>query len=105
MERLKPFSQILEPDPRMPLRAMVNRESGESRPRQIQDHYDQVAVVTLSESVPEEVWNAFVTAQHIAIYSWFAYALVPAAMFQTFAALELALKVRMKGKKSRGRAV
>lgn len=102
MERLKPLAEILEPDPRMPLRVMVNRQTGESRPRLIDNHYAEITAVDLTEYVPEEVRNAFVTAQHVALYSWYAYALVPVAMLHAFTALELALKVRIGLEKPKG---
>lgn len=102
VERLKPFAEILEPDRRMPLRVVVNRQTGESRPRLIDDHYADIAAVQLSERIPEEIRNAFVTAQYAALYSWYAYALVPVAMLHTLATLELALKTRIGGENPKG---
>lgn len=79
-----------------------NRETGEERAYALADHYGEIASISLSSAVPEDVRNSFATAQNVALYAWFAYALVPTAILHALSTLELALKHRMDVAPARG---
>lgn len=99
MEVLKQLEEVLEPDGRQKLFAVIDHSSGEYRPLMLQDIYRSVASIKLHNGVPEEIRSHFATAQNLLVYSWFFYPFNVTAQFLAFATVELALKIRLKPKR------
>lgn len=92
---MKDIKDLLKADPRQGYIVRVDRLTGLSRPRTIEDHYAGAADIKLNPIVPVPVQTVFDRALHVYVYSWFQYDLAPVAELQGFSALELALKIRV----------
>ena len=97
MERLKSLADITQLDPRHKSCLVREKDSGQWRPRTLEDHYAGVASCELSPTVPELVRNSFTIAQNLLLYSWFVYAFVPVAELHALATIEFALRLRGLG--------
>ncbi|MGB7752987.1 MAG: hypothetical protein WCF88_15645 [Candidatus Acidiferrales bacterium] len=101
MEKLKSFSELLIEDPRFSQMMQLAAEEGEPR-YSLERHYQRYAMLKSPRGAPEEIVNGFVTAQHLAIYSWFVYPFSSAAELQALVTLEHALRRRMSNEPARG---
>lgn len=93
-EKLKEFDQITQADERWQNFGSVNKTTGTITRSVLQDFYSSVERQTLHDGVPEDVQDHFLTARHLALYSWFVYRFAPVAQLQAFASLEFALRAR-----------
>jgi hypothetical protein len=96
LESFKPLDAIVEPDERHAGWSLRSRQTGATRPLTIDDFHGDLAALTLNPSVPEDIQNHFLTARHLALYSWFVYRFAMAAQLQAYASLEYALRERFK---------
>ena len=96
MERFKAIDEILVGDSRSTGWALRNNVTGETRPYTIEDHHQRIAEVELTASTPEDVRDSFLTARHLALYSWFVYRFGMPCQLQAYSALEFALRIRLK---------
>jgi len=86
---------MFKPDVRQEYFAMVHRETGEKRPRTLEDHYAEVADAKLNPSVPDGILIQYDTARNVHLYAWCAYRLYQVAERQAYATLEMALRMRL----------
>src|SRR5437762_81247 len=91
MEKLKPFSELMQPDNLNSLFIPLDT----FRPRTLEEHYVEVAAFALSARVPADVRRYFVTIQNVCIYAWFAFDLYAVADFLCLTAIEMALRKRI----------
>jgi hypothetical protein len=98
MERFKEFDKITLPDNRNNYYVMINRETGEQSKFGLEDLYNQIKLIELRDSVPEDIRSQFNIARNISLYSWFCYPFHNVADMKTFSTLEMALRNRL-GKK------
>jgi hypothetical protein len=95
IEPFKAIDQIFESDrPGIELVLDPGVESG-WRPYTLADLHRSLSDLTLSPAVPEHVQNAYLTARHLLLYSWFVYRFIMVAQLQAFAALEYGLRERL----------
>jgi hypothetical protein len=95
VEEFKLFNEITESDRRSSSFVLRNRTTGESRPKDLKDHYESVSAFTLDEAVPQKVRSHLNTAKNALLYTWFVYGFFPVAELQALNALELALRERI----------
>ena len=81
-----------QPDERSASFVVVNRETGESRPRGLADEYAEIATLDLAAAVPEGVRVTFETAKNLLLYSWFCYRFMQVAELHGLGTLEMALR-------------
>jgi hypothetical protein len=102
MEKLKPVSEVLHPDPRNSV--FVRLDTLESLT--IDEHHAEIEAVMLESKVPDEVRSYFATIQNVCLYAWFAYDLYAVVDFLCLIAVEMALRHRFPyagtGKDRRG---
>ena len=101
MEILKTLPKILEADDRNLL--FVRMDTG--KPLSLETHHSRVAAATLDSTVPEEVRSYFTTVQNLYIYAWFAYDLYAIGQGLCFAAMEMALRLRLPVPNKDGRGL
>lgn len=94
MESLKSLQEVMEPDERNTY-FVVTDYSARTRKMTLEDIYEGVSAISLSESVPEDIRTHFAQAQNLAIYSWFYYPFNVTAQFMGFVSVEFALKSRL----------
>jgi hypothetical protein len=90
---LKPFDELLVPDPIWANNVVQDREGWRSET--LADVFAEVQELALDETAPSSVREVFDTARNLLIYSWYAHRFLPVAQMQAIAALELALRVRL----------
>lgn len=95
VEPLKSVADLFRPDPRMTTRSIHDRASDERKPYTINEHHERYASLRVEVQLPPEVASSWTTAQHLAIYGYFAYQFIPLALMQALTTLELALCLRM----------
>lgn len=96
MEAFKNIDDVLKPDERWESFVNMNEQTKEIRRVDLEDHYDQVAHISLDTGVPENIATHFLTAKHLWVYSWFVYRFVTVAQLQAYASLEFALRERLR---------
>ncbi len=79
----------------------VDTETGNVRPMHISDLHSLVSPVELGPEVPDEIRLQFDVARSAFVYSWFAFELVTLAEQQSYAVLEMALRLRAERKSLR----
>ncbi len=94
MEKLKQFSEILQPDPRQHAFVLVDKATGTMRPTELKDLHAQAEKLVLHENVPDAVRYHFENARNLLVYSWYHYPFNSLAMFHAFIAVEKALKIK-----------
>ena len=92
---LKPLYQIMKPDTRNTCNVLVNRETGEQRAYELEDHYKAIEQYALHNEVPSEIATQYDVARNIYVYAWFEYRFYNAAEAHVLIALEFALKERI----------
>lgn len=92
---IKSLEQFYDADERMSHFVLVDPGTGDWRPMTLADHYESVASVGLSPSVPEAIVAHFDAARHVLIYSWLVYEMSAIAEQQIYSTIEFALKSRL----------
>lgn len=95
MEEFKTLEEVTTVDVRNTYFVLRNRETGETRPKELRDHYESVSRFILCQQVPEKIRSRFNTAKNLLLYTWFAYDFYPVAELQALSTLELALRDRI----------
>ncbi|MDE3109816.1 MAG: hypothetical protein KGL02_07740 [Acidobacteriota bacterium] len=91
------FDQILRPDSRFETLVRLDFETGNVRQLTLKDHYDIIAEIELTDSLPEAVRMQFDKARNAFLYAWFDYELLNVAQGFAYAATEFALRVKIAG--------
>lgn len=94
-DRLRHPDRVYEQDSRTGFFVNVDRTTGATSERVIEDQYGAVACFELNETVPKEVTIHFETAKNLYLYAWFVYRFYPVAEQQALASLEFALRERL----------
>jgi len=102
MERLKSRESLLNPDPRFAEMITFGGAAESLATYTLDHHYRRFALLSPPAGAPEEVVGSYVTAQHLAILSWFVFPLSSLAETQAYGCLELALRRRMNAAPARG---
>lgn len=87
-------SLIFERDQRYHILQKDDAEIGAIRPLIIEDLYDDVAGLSLPDSVPPVIRHQFDLARNAYLYSWFEYELTMLAEAHAFSVVEMAVKHR-----------
>src|SRR6267143_2221667 len=95
MERLKPLTDLLVPDPRFAEIMVADGKYGGPTTYSLEDHYKRYSLLTWPTGAPEEIVSGFVTAQHLAVFSWFVYPFSSVAELPALITLEHDLRRRM----------
>jgi hypothetical protein len=95
MEKLKKLKEIMMPDGRTSSFVIVNRETGQKREFGISDLHEQIEMIKLDESVPEEVQSQFNVARNLCLYSWYCYSFHNVTCLQAYSTIELALRIKL----------
>jgi len=95
IELFKTFDSIGAPDPRNTNVFTRDDATGEVSRFTLAELHKRLSDCTLNAAVPEDIQNHFLTARHLALYSWFVYRFEPVAQMQAFASLEFALRKRL----------
>ena len=95
MEELKNLNEITSPDNRTTSFVTFNRETGRKREFSICDLHEQVELIKLDETVPEEVRSQFNVARNLCLYSWYCYSFHNVACFKAYSTIEMALRIRL----------
>jgi hypothetical protein len=100
MEQLyKSLERIFETD-------SINRNWAKTLPDgsheeyKLEDWYEDIAIIRLSEKVPETIQEQFDTAKNVLLYSWFSYRLRMVALLYSFSVVEHALRERLGYKRN-----
>ncbi len=93
-EILRPVEFVCESDPRQRNFPVFDREKNDFRPITLNDYFEPVSHIRLNATVPKVIVTQLETAKNLYLYAWFIYRFYPVAEHQTFACLELALRVR-----------
>ena len=96
------FAQLASPVPRYTSMVVHDYADDSFRMYSVEDHYRRDAGLQMSSAAPADVRSSFVTSQHLAIHSWFVYALTPLAILQGMSTLELPLRTRLTNAAARG---
>jgi len=91
MEKLKPVSEVLQPDPRNSIFVLLET----LKPITIEQQHAEIAEAALESQVPDEVRSYFATIQNVCLYAWFAYDLYTIVDFLCYIAVEMALRKRL----------
>lgn len=95
MEELIKLGDLGKPDWRNQVYSVINIETGDSRPYDIDDLYYSVEAVTLSNNVPEDIISQFNVARNLAIYSWHSYPFNQVSELKSYSCVEMALRSRV----------
>jgi hypothetical protein len=95
MEELKKLNEMTFPDGRTTSFVIRNRETGQVRELSICDLHEQVELISLYETVPEEVRSQFNVARNLCLYSWYCYSFHSVACFKAYSTIEMALRIRL----------
>jgi len=87
-------SEILQPDSRFANTVRGFDRATGPRFTTIQDMYDDVAGLTLTEVVPADIRNQFDLARNTYVYSWFDYEIVTLAEMHAYTVFEMAIRRR-----------
>jgi hypothetical protein len=91
----KSIDEITKADPRFAHFRVL--EGAGHRAMQVEDHYRAVFSIQLENVTPTDVVLVFDRARHAFIYAWFSYDLFVVSESQAYAAVELALRLKVKG--------
>lgn len=93
-DHLRTPKNIFDPDPRSNALAVLGEHG--FRTKTLEDHYEELASITLNEGVPQEIISIFDNARNLRLLSWFVYRFHSAARSHAHSCLELALRMRFK---------
>lgn len=96
VESFKALADIGFPDFPSASFALRDDQTGEAHPLTLELIHADLAALTLNGSVPADIQNHFLTAKHLALYSWFVYRFTMPAQLQAYASIEYALRERFK---------
>ncbi len=94
-DRLRTPKEAIHPDRIQQYFSVLNRRTGESRPKTLDDHYSRINAFSLNEAVPEKIQIHFEVAKNLLLYSWFVYRFIAAAEMHAYATAEYALRQRI----------
>ena len=94
MDTLKPLDQITQPDERWEFFVCFVSEPPGFRPATLDERHAEIAMIELSQAVPERIREHFETAKNLLLYSWFVYRFIPVAEMHAYATAEMALRER-----------
>jgi len=100
MEKLKPLSEVCQPDIRYRGRVDLDTTTGTVSETTIESLYSAIEPLVLNENVPDEVQNHFETAKNLALYAWFVYSFNVVAAMQGFASLEMSVRMKLNDNKT-----
>jgi len=92
---LKPLDQITLPDPRFENEHLLVMRH-EPGPYQLADLHERLSTWPPASFVPEKVRIQIEAARNLMLYTWFVFEFQTVAELQAYAALELALRERLK---------
>lgn len=95
LEPFKSLSETLQPDSRNLSWVSVDMSTGEATPLVLHHVHAALEAIQLSRKVPAHIYHSFLTARHLALYSWFVYRFEMIAQLQAYATLEYALRDRL----------
>ncbi len=101
-EYFKGIEEVEEPDPRNLGYGVLNSLTGETRELGLEDVHRGLTTIVLNTTVPQDIQDHFVTAKHLALYSWYVYRFVMPSQLQAYATLEYALRERITTTKREG---
>src|SRR5438094_737647 len=87
METLKRIEDIQTPDERNLYWVFLSTGKQVS----IEDHYADIASISVNTCAPEDVRSYFVTLQNLCVYAWFSYGLYALVVFLSYTLIEMAL--------------
>lgn len=96
MEKFKELHEVLQPDVRNEHFQIFDKNFDDFRENELKDIHTQLSDIQLSDGVPENVRDYFITSKHLSLYSWFVYRFIPVAEFHAITSLEFALKEKCK---------
>lgn len=94
-DRLRAPEKALVPDVMQQFFSVVNIQTGESRPKTLEDHHAKISSFTLDESVPDNIQVHFEISKNLLLYSWFVYRFVSVAEMHVHTSTEYALRERI----------
>jgi hypothetical protein len=97
-DSFRKLCDLTKPDPRSEMWLVTDPNTGQFRSKKIEDLYSQIEKLVLHEGVPEKVRTHFETTRNLFLYSWFVWRFRAVAEWHSCATLELALKIKTKGK-------
>jgi hypothetical protein len=100
MEKLKPLSEVCQPDIRYKGRVDLDRTTGLVSETTIESLYSLIEPLILNSNVPNDVRSHFEISKNLALYAWFVYSFNVVAAMQSFASLEMALRIKLNDKKA-----
>lgn len=100
MEKLKPLSEVYQPDIRYRGMVDLNTTTGTVSETTIGSFYSALEPLVLNQNVPDDVRSHFETAKNLALYSWFVYSFNVVAAMQGFASLEMSVRMKLNDKKT-----
>lgn len=103
---LKSLHEVMEQDKRNESFVVVNPETGGERPFTLEELYNRIQAIQLTEAVPIEVREQFDIVLNLLLYSWFVYDFSTSALMLANATVEMALNLKYEeemGGKSRRR--
>lgn len=99
METLKPLLEVNHPDGRNNLFVIIEK-NGNTKPLTLDIMHENIASISLNDSVPQEIISHFAQAKNLALYSWFHYQFHVTADFMSMVTIEYALKIRLNNSSS-----
>jgi hypothetical protein len=93
-DAFRKLEAIYSVDPRYAARAVLDPKG--ARPVTVEDHWNDIALLGLHDSVPRVIPGHFETARNLLLYSWHAYRFHQVAEMHAFASVEYALRLRNK---------
>ena len=92
MEQLKKLEEVMQPDNRNTHYVIINTEVGKEKNLDFEDWYRDIALIELSNGIPEEIKSQFNIAKNLAIYTWFCYPFHQISEMKAFSTVEYALR-------------
>lgn len=91
---LKQLNEIFDADPRSA--SFVRFDAIGRHPKTIEDHYEDIAAIRLSEGVPPAIRDEFDTIRNLYLYSWYVYDFSVAADQYAYALIEKTIKEKCR---------
>ncbi|MGH6853700.1 MAG: hypothetical protein ACREDJ_11010, partial [Methylocella sp.] len=91
----RPVADILKPDPRHESEFLYYPATRQSRAATVADWHAPIAKIELAPNVPQRIREEFDKARNAFLYSWFSYELATLAEQQSYATLEMAIRIRL----------
>ena len=89
---LKDLNKLFEVDPRSDSYAIL--DSDVMRRKTIEDHYQDINAINLTNRVPKEIRWEFETIRNLYLYSWFVYEFTVPVFLYVYALIEKMIKTK-----------